>query len=443
MHVGNGFILCIATRNFFLIIALIGGRAMSEVKLEGIMQRESKNAIDICRELVKRPSEDPPGNTIEVTRYINEYFHKCNIDSRIVASRRDKPNVVATIEGNSPGRHLVFNGHIDTFPVGDAAVWSQNPFGGDVVEGKLYGRGSADMKGGVAAFICAATMLNEIKEFLPGKISITCVSDEEVNGPCGSRYLLKTFPELYGDALINAEPSSIEHIRIGEKGIIQIKVTLRTNGGHGAYAGVRLSAIEEMVGFLGSLLNFRDDFLGVGDVDIQAMMESCRESYDKMLCKGATDEALRPSLNIGTINGGIMVNMVAEKCEAALDFRLPPGLSEKTIVSWVEQKIKKYPQIKYEVIKEEAAPLTKRNHPLVNIAKQVASEITGKMIFENYSLGGTEACLWRSRGVPAITYGPNHHNMGSPDEYVLAEELPIVARVHALTAWRFLTKTDI
>ena len=84
--------------------------------------------------------------------------------------------------------------------------------------------------------------------------------------------------------------------------------------------------------------------------------------------------------------------------------------------------------------------LTMPGDPLIKIAKSAAEEVCGFPAFENYSLGGTEVCLWRSLGVPGVTYGPSHHNMGSPDEYVLTDELPLVTKVQALTAWRYLLR---
>ena len=135
-----------------------------------------------------------------------------------------------------------------------------------------------------------------------------------------------------------------------------------------------------------------------------------------------------------------MPNMVPEKCCIELDFRLPPGVSVEFTNKWLNNKLERFPNVEAETIKSMDAHLTSPVHPLVQIAHRAAEESYGHPVYENYSLGGTEACLWRSKGVPAVTYGPSHHNMGSPDEYVLVDELPIVARVHALTAWRYLNE---
>ncbi len=398
-------------------------------------------SIEICRELVKRPSEDPNGDTRAVATYIQNFFTEHGIENTVISPHPEKPNIVATIRGERPGKHLIFNGHIDTFPVGDISKWNFDPFGGEIKDGKLYGRGAADMKGGVAASMTAALILNQLKDTLPGKISFTFVSDEEVSGPWGTHYLLKHYPELYGDALINGEPSSVEHIRIGEKGIFQVRVRLNTHGGHGAYTGLKKNAITDMMCVLDSLLSFEDEVPGI-DKDVRFFMEQARGSYDRVLGPGAMDKALQSTVNVGTIEGGIMVNMVPEQCQAEIDFRFPPGVTCSFIEKWLDAKIKKGSNADYEIIKATDAHITDPKNPLVQIAKTIANEVCGHPMYENYSLGGTEAVLWREKGVPAITFGPNHHNMGSPDEYIIVEELPLVTKVQAMTAWHYLTSQN-
>ncbi|HHY95989.1 MAG TPA: M20/M25/M40 family metallo-hydrolase [Firmicutes bacterium] len=117
------------------------------------------------------------------------------------------------------GRHVVFNGHLDTFPVVDPATWSVSPFSGEVRGGRLYGRGAAYMKGGVAASLVAFVLLYTVRECLPGRVSLTLVSDEETGSTWGTNYLLQARPDLRGDGLINGEPSSPVNVRIGEKGM--------------------------------------------------------------------------------------------------------------------------------------------------------------------------------------------------------------------------------
>lgn len=409
-----------------------------EEELKRIISGEGEAVISLCQDLVRIPSEDPPGDTREIASFIYDFFKKAGVDCRIVSPHPEKPSVVATVQGTRPGPHVVFNGHIDTFRVGDRAMWSHDPFGGELVDGLLYGRGASDMKGGLAASIYSVVMLNKMKDVIPGKISATCVSDEEVFGPWGTRYLLQNMPELRGDALINGEPSSLENVRIGEKGQYWYHITSRGEGGHGAYASLKLSAIKSMMELLESLSDLPPELSRTPE-SVVDIMEEARENFDSLLCKGATDAALAASMNVGVLQGGLSVNMIPELCTAEVDFRLPPGVSPSILYEWISAVGGKHPACTIKAYdNHQDAYLTDPYNPLVQIAKAAAEEVLGQKVFTTFSLGGTEARFWRKLGVPAITYGPNHHNMGSPDEYIVAEELLDVLKVQSLTALRFL-----
>ncbi|MDR1733072.1 MAG: ArgE/DapE family deacylase [Synergistaceae bacterium] len=411
---------------------------MSEKNFCELLDAEAEKTVDLCRNLVRIPSEDPPGDTRAIAKFINDLFKEAGVESEIVAPHAEKPSVVATVRGRREGKHVVFNGHMDTFPVGDRSRWTRDPFGGEIADGKLYGRGAADMKGGLAASIMSVLLLNRMKDQWPGKVSITCVSDEEVFGPWGTRYLLKERPELLGDALINGEPSSLEHIRIGEKGKHRFRIVTRTAGGHGAYAGLRENAIDRMMAILQKLYSFKNDEKMRVSETMRKVMERSAGVYDKVLGPGSLEAALRTTMNVGTISGGIMVNLVAEHCEAEVDFRLPPGVTVDYLKSWLNRQIAEFPDTELTELSSADPVLTPPDHPLIRLAEKTAAEVCGFPVFPNYSLGGTEAYLWRSRGTPGVVYGPSHHNMGSPDEYIVTEELPLVTKVQALVAWRFL-----
>lgn len=408
-----------------------------EAKVKSLLENEAEQVIELCSSLVKIPSVNPPGGTCQIASFINEKFLFYGIQSEIVAPCSSKPNVVATIHGNGPGLHLVFNGHMDTFPVPDEDRWSHDPFGGEIEDGRIYGRGAADMKGGLSACIQTVIFLHQLRDLFPGKISITCVSDEEGGGQWGSKYLLKTFPELYGDALINGEPSSPKNVRIGEKGQYWYRISCDTAGGHGAYAGLRPNAIRVLWNFVESLSLFLDIPIDV-PLEIRRMMEEARDCYDSLLGQGSTDAALSQSLNIGNIQGGGSVNMIPEHCEAELDFRLPAGVSGEVVAKFVEEKAKDHPDCKILLFNANDASLTEPTHPLVQTMKLTAEEVCKRRIYPTYSLGGTEARLWRRKGIPAVTYGPNHHNMGAPEEYILVDELIDVVKVQTLGAFRYL-----
>ena len=104
----------------------------------------------------------------------------------MIAPNEAMPNIVATFKARKPGRHLALNGHIDVFPVGAGAGWTQQPWGGELVDGRIYGRGACDMKAGTSASIFTYVFLHRIRERLKGRLTMTAVSDEETFGPWGA-----------------------------------------------------------------------------------------------------------------------------------------------------------------------------------------------------------------------------------------------------------------
>ena len=171
----------------------------------------------------------------------------------MIAPQETMPNIVATFAAGKPGRHLALNGHIDVFPVGDGEGWTQDPWGGALVDGRIYGRGACDMKCGTTASIFTFLYLHELREELYGRLTLSAVSDEETFGPWGARYLGEHHPEVFGDCCLNGEPSSPWTLRFGEKGPLWIEFTVRTRGAHGAYTHLSKSATAIAARIIGEL----------------------------------------------------------------------------------------------------------------------------------------------------------------------------------------------
>ena len=122
------------------------------------------------------------------------------------------------------------------FPIGDRARWSRDPLSGAIVDGRVHGRGTVDMKCGTTASIFAYAYLSVLADELRGALTLTLVSDEETGGRWGSGYLVEHHAdEVLGDCVLNGEPSSPHTIRFGEKAMVWMKFSVRTPGGHSAY----------------------------------------------------------------------------------------------------------------------------------------------------------------------------------------------------------------
>nr|MBC8223045.1 M20/M25/M40 family metallo-hydrolase [Candidatus Bathyarchaeota archaeon] len=145
--------------------------------------------IELTQELVKTPSENPPGDERGVSGVVSERLEALGFKVELVESEPRRVNTLGRLEGSGRGRKFLFNGHYDTVPVGDLDFWSVDPFGGLVKEGRIYGRGSGDMKGAIASAIIAAKALDEAGIRLKGDFMIHGVADEETFGRYGTRFL--------------------------------------------------------------------------------------------------------------------------------------------------------------------------------------------------------------------------------------------------------------
>ena len=179
---------------------------------------QAEEIITFLCQFVQIKSPNPPGDTTLAAEYVGKFLDQKGLPYQIIAPQKEMPNIVGSFECGVPGRHLVLNGHIDVFPVGDVSKWTHDPWGGKIVDGRIYGRGVADMKAGTTASIFTFIYLHRLREELNGKLTLTCVSDEETFGPWGARYLMEHHPEVHGDCCLNGEPSGPYGIRFGEKG---------------------------------------------------------------------------------------------------------------------------------------------------------------------------------------------------------------------------------
>ena len=173
------------------------------------IEKDREALVEFLRDFVRQKGPNPPGDTRSTADYVKARLDREGCSYRIIDPNPEMPNIVGSFAGGKPGKHLVLNGHIDVFPVADDGLgWSKDPWGGELIDGKIYGRGVADMKCGTTASIFTYIYLNRIKDRLKGRLTLTAVSDEETFGPYGARYLMEHHPEVHGDACLNGEPSS-------------------------------------------------------------------------------------------------------------------------------------------------------------------------------------------------------------------------------------------
>jgi succinyl-diaminopimelate desuccinylase len=402
------------------------------------IERDRDDLVRFLQEFVRHKTPNPPGDTRNAAAFLTGFLDQRGLPYRIISPHPEMPNIVGSFDGGGPGRHLVLNGHIDVFPVADdAAGWTRDPWGGEIVDGKIYGRGVADMKAGTTASIFTFAYLHRLKGELKGKLTLTAVSDEETFGPYGARYLMEHHPEVHGDALLNGEPSSPFSVRFGEKGPLWLEITVRTPGAHGAYTHASKSATKTAMAIAAELEKLVAIEPELSD-NVRAAIDAGRATMDRAMGVGAGAIVDKVTLNVGTIGGGVKVNMVPSSATFEADIRLPVGVTKERVMAEVGKLLQAFPEA---TVKETNCNLPSWVDPdceIIRLVQNNVEQLRGFRPQPIVSLGGTDARLWRYRNIQACVYGPFPHGMGSFDEHVDIEEFLHIVRTHVLSAYDFL-----
>jgi len=399
--------------------------------------------IGLLQRFVQTPTPNPPGDTRDGAAHLAAFLAARGLDHRLISPLKHAPNIVAQFEAVRPGRHLVLNGHIDVYPAGDAARWKHDPWSGAIEDGRLYGRGVADMKCGTTCSIITYALLHNHRDKLAGKLSLTCVSDEETGGRWGTGYLFARHPEyVRGDCCLNGEPSSKYNVRWGEKMPLWLVFTIKTRGAHGAY--VHMSESASLIAL--SLMERLEELTTLRPTlppEIQRSFASpeVRAALDRSMGEGAADIVDKVTLNIGVIEGGLKMNMIPSECRVEIDIRIPFGLTKSQVFERIHAILRDFPQV---TVKEESIETeTEANWcdpdgEMLKIIQRTAKAVRGIEPVPIATLGLTDARWWRNAGIPAYVYGCSPDGMASHDEAVALDEFLDVLRVHVLSAAAYL-----
>lgn len=243
------------------------------------------------------------GFVVELAAYLAER----GVGSRIVRGDVGRANLVASIESGRPGSHIVFCGHSDTVPLGDRP-WRKQPFGGEVEGGRIHGRGSSDMKGGVAALVASFLDFAAFDDW-SGRLTLAVAFGEET-GSEGARLMVGDGSLDAFDAMIIAEPTCNRAVR-AHKGALWLAVTAVGRTGHGSMPQMGLNALE-MIIRLGDRLRHLDAL-------------------------GASDPLLgQPTICLTRLQGGTQVNVIPDRAAAEFDMRTLPGQEHGAILAEIE-----------------------------------------------------------------------------------------------------------
>src|SRR5579884_1227705 len=265
---------------------------------------DGRLVVRLTQDLIRFQSVNPPGDEQPVAEYLARVLSDHGIEATLQPLDPGRANLLARLPGDGTGS-LVFTGHLDVVPPGEQP-WDHGPFSGDLVDGRIYGRGSADMKGGVAAIVTAMIALKDAGLQPVADIVLAATAGEEA-GLYGAGVMAQDRSLEGARWLVVAEPTDL-NVFIAEKGILWIDVTASGRTAHGSMPHLGANAIS----FMARL--------------IERLDVSYPFPYDAGPLLGA------PTLSVNTIQGGNKTNVVPDACRISIDMRTVPGQRHGEIV---------------------------------------------------------------------------------------------------------------
>ena len=389
---------------------------------------------ELVSKLIQIPSVNPPGFTVNVAGFIKDWLSTHGLSSSTYEYSKDKPNVIAKVGKGKPV--LILNGHMDVVPPGDESRWTHPPFSGKIVEGRVFGRGSTDMKGGLAVIMVVfAELAPIIEEAGAGTLIFSATADEEVGGHTGVEALVKD-GVLVGDAAIITEPSGSTRYYVGEKGLCQVRIVARGKPAHGSLpilgdnAIMRLmKAIEraqEVIDGFNKSISIPSELVDAVRNSAEAYLEAVGASGAKLSLSDFEKVVGTISFNPGVIRGGSKVNMVPDYAELELDMRVPPGVSPSQVINRLSSGLGGLAEVK--VMDVSDPNYTSPSEGIAQLVHEGINKVLGITPKPIIVTGATDGRYLRARGIPTIVYGPGELALAHAyDEYVTIEDL---FRVH-------------
>jgi succinyl-diaminopimelate desuccinylase len=392
--------------------------------------------VAFTQDLVAIATENPPGVAYRacVDRIAQE-LAECGLDTTLIEAPPVTRSSVMTASGpgyclmsgygeGSPA--LYFHGHYDVVPAVHPTQFQPH-----MRDGRLYGRGSSDMKGGIASMVFALRALKEHRIPLNGRVALTLVPDEETGGDRGSRYLAESgYLGRDGIGMLTAEPTA-GVIWNANRGAISLTVTVRGKPAHVGLHYQGVNAFEQMLRVAEALLVLKRE------------VESRRTAFH------IEPEPARRSILMmgGRCEGGSSFNLVPADCTFTVERRINPeedlATEKQRLLDVFERLRKEGIDVEVDIFQEAPSAGIDSQHPIAQALARNIARVTGRMPSFELCPGLLETRWYAQRGVPAFAYGPGLLSVShGPDEYIPVEHLTQAATVYALTACEVLAIPD-
>ena len=411
--------------------------ALADAEVIALARARQPALIEATQTLVRIDSQTPPSDTRAVAEAAAALLAGApDVSVALHESAPPVVNLVARLEGGRPGPRLVLSGHLDTYPIGEGA-WTSPPLGGEVRDGRLYGRGSADMKGACVALIETLRIFAERARPFAGEIVLALAGDEERMGELGTQWLIDHIPEVRGDGVIVADVGGPHTVRLGEKGMLWLDLRSEGRQAHGAHVHAGRNAADRLIDALADLRALAGLTPSPHPEAMAAIALAAGEPDAD--APEAREVMRRVTVNLGRIEGGASANLVPAEAHAGLDIRLPLGVSVADAQAQAMRILSRHPDVTAEVTRRYEPSWTPETTPIARACLEAANAVLDRPAFFDMRIGGSDARLWRRAGYDAVVQGLTPNNLGAADEHLYVDELWRLLSIQGLAAKRFLS----
>jgi acetylornithine deacetylase/succinyl-diaminopimelate desuccinylase family protein len=372
---------------------------------KAISRFQEKQAIDLTCSLIEIPSI--VGNEGKIGEYLGEGLSKLGVSVEYVEAQKGRPNVIGRLKGQTEEGGLILVGHMDTVPPdqGSGEPWKSDPFKAELRNNRLYGLGSGDMKGGIAAIVVAVKTVLAAKATLKRDLTVIFCVDEEAGSIAGMKYIAER-NLAKGNVAIAAEPTDM-CLQGWFKGRTWYEIEVKGKTAHCSKPERGINSIHHMVDIIHKIRKIgfkyrKHDLLG-----------DCTTSF-------------------GTIEGGTSVKSIPDLCKSRLEVRTVPGQTGQGVRDQINIYIKELkktdPTLNASVrIIDSKDPMElSPKDPLVDVMQRVGQEAIGRELElgRSGSASGDLYFLWKNMGIPGILFGPGDVGCAhSPNEYIEVDKI--------------------
>jgi len=377
---------------------------------------------DLCSRLIQFRTPNPPGNEAEAAGFLGNLLRTAGFQVEIFPHSPHRASLVARLRSTGELPALIFSGHLDVGSQTDEE-WKYDPFGGQILDGKVWGRGASDMKGGVASIVHAATILAAAHYPLKGDLILALTAGEE-NGFIGAKAIVNRYDFGPIQALFIAEPSDNDVV-IAEKGLLWLEISTHGKAIHMAQMDQGRNAIMMMLPLLINLLKIEFPFV-----------------EHPLLGKFV--------YSINSIHAGMDVNTLPDRCVVQVDLRTVPGQDHAAIVNEIQDLLNRTAgevdlpgfQATSKVLLDAPPLATPPDNPVIKRFFEIVTLVTGKHPQPQAVAAGTDAVAFvPALKIPFLMCGPGnplfvHH----VDENVEIAKLVDSTKIYLLSAVEFLSE---